>query len=84
MVEILIYSTLFYLVTGTFCGVVVSFFGIKHLDPAAKNGTIGFKLLIIPGLSVFWPFFMYRWMKGISEPPVESNSHRDHTQGVNL
>ncbi len=49
---------------------------IKKLDPAADGGTIGFRLLIIPGMAVFWSLFLKRLLGGVSQPPVETNSHR--------
>ena len=80
MVLILFFGVFFYLTIGLIAAVIISFSSIKKLDPAAKEGTIGFKLLIIPGLCVFWPLFVLRLRKGLQEPPLESNSHRNATK----
>ena len=54
---------------------------IKKLDPIAEGGTIGFRLLIIPGMTVFWPLFLKRLLGGVSRPPVETNPHRRAAAG---
>lgn len=51
-------------------------FGVQRLDSEAQGSGIGFRLLITPGVAAFWPLFLYRWARGIVEPPVEKNPHR--------
>ena len=51
-------------------------FGVQRLDSEAHGSGIGFRLLILPGVAAFWPLFLYRWTRGIVEPPVEKNPHR--------
>lgn len=31
-----------------------------HLDPAAANGTWGFRLLLLPGATLLWPYLVVR------------------------
>lgn len=50
--------------------------GVGKIDPTAKEGTIGFRLLIIPGAIAFWPLLAKRWWQGMTEPPEENNPHR--------
>lgn len=50
--------------------------GVQFLDSEAQESGIGFRLLIFPGVSAFWPMFLYRWRRRITEPPVETNPHR--------
>jgi hypothetical protein len=50
--------------------------GVKRIDPHAKHGSWGFRLLIIPGTMAIWPLLLLRWLKGISEPPEEVTAHR--------
>jgi len=50
--------------------------GAGKIDPTAKAGTLGFRLLIIPGAMAFWPLLAKRWWQGATEPPEEKNSHR--------
>ena len=51
-------------------------FGVQQVDNEAQGSGIGFRLLILPGVTAFWPMFLYRWARGISMPPVERNPHR--------
>ena len=50
--------------------------GVQRLDSEAQGSGIGFRLLIFPGVAAFWPMFLRRWARGITEPPVEENPHR--------
>jgi len=50
--------------------------GVDRIDPSAKEGTWGFRLAVLPGVTALWPLFARRWRGGRSEPPVESNAHR--------
>ena len=64
-----------YLAVGLLFGIVFAFAGAKKIDPSAAAGSWGFKLLIIPGCSVFWPYLLMRWLKK-SPPPEECSAHR--------
>jgi hypothetical protein len=50
--------------------------GVSRIDHDAKGTGIVFRLLIIPGVIAFWPMLLSRWMRGVSEPPVERTPHR--------
>ena len=50
--------------------------GAGKVDPSAREGTWGFRILILPGAVAFWPLLLKRWMGGLALPPVESNPHR--------
>lgn len=52
-------------------------FGAQRVDTEARGSGLGFRLLILPGVVAFWPLFLYRWTRGVVEPPVEKNPHRD-------
>jgi len=51
--------------------------GAGRLDHVARQGTIGFRLLIIPGVTALWPLLAWRWYRGQTAPPLEHNAHRD-------
>jgi hypothetical protein len=51
--------------------------GVNRIDPHAKPGTWGFRLLILPGAVFLWPLLLRRWVSGTHEPPTERNAHRD-------
>ena len=46
------------------------------LDPAARHGTVGFRLLIVPGVMALWPLLLVRLVGGGQAPPDEWNAHR--------
>jgi len=50
--------------------------GMAKVDAEAKGSGIIFRLLIIPGVAAFWPMLLGRWLRGVSEPPLERNPHR--------
>ena len=66
-----------YLLIGLAVGIPFVIKGAARIDPTAGEGaTWGFKLLILPGVCVFWPVLLRRWRAGMSEPPEECSPHR--------
>jgi hypothetical protein len=51
--------------------------GVQRLDSEAKGSGIAFRLLILPGVAALWPMFLYRWTRGMTEPPLEKNPHTE-------
>jgi len=49
--------------------------GVNRIDPDAREGTWGFRLLMIPGTVTFWPLLLRRWWTG-APPPDERSPHR--------
>ena len=49
--------------------------GLAHIDAAAAAGSIGFRLLILPGVMLFWPLLAGRWLRGVRMPPDECSAH---------
>lgn len=48
------------------CGVIFSFFfiafGLKAIDPDGTQGSsVGFKIIILPGVIVFWSLLLKKW-----------------------
>jgi len=37
--------------------------GAARFDPVAGRGSLGFRLLIIPGAALLWPYLVIRWAK---------------------
>lgn len=64
-----------YLAIGFLVAVPFAWKGATKIDPAAADGTWGFKLLVIPGAMVFWPLLLHRWLKAVPQPE-ECSAHR--------
>ncbi|MGD9789159.1 MAG: hypothetical protein AB7Q00_07240 [Phycisphaerales bacterium] len=47
-----------YLAIGALLAIPLAFRGINSVDPAAANGSLPFRLLIIPGLIALWPLML--------------------------
>jgi uncharacterized membrane protein YdfJ with MMPL/SSD domain len=72
----IVYTLAVYASLGLVFAVPFVSLGVQRLDSEAQGSGIGFRLLILPGVAAFWPMFLYRWARGIVEPPIEKNPHR--------
>jgi hypothetical protein len=79
LLQIILAASGFYAVFGVVFALAFVTVGVKSVDLGAKNGSWGFRLLILPGVAAFWPVLLYRWKSGRHEPPVEQNAHRQYT-----
>ena len=50
--------------------------GVNRLDPSAREGTLGFRIAILPAAAAFWPLLLRRWLCGDTAQPEERNAHR--------
>lgn len=66
---------------GVYAGTGIAFalafvtVGVGRIDPIARRGTFGFRVLIAPGAAALWPLLLVRWARGATAP-VERNAHR--------
>ena len=63
MVEIILIVVGIYLLLGVLFVVPFLVKGLTKVDEGAHGGTIGFKIIIIPGVIVFWPVLLIKWIK---------------------
>ena len=63
MVEILLIIAAIYLLGGILFVIPFLMIGLEKIDEGAHGSTIGFKIIIIPGVIVFWPVLLSKWMK---------------------
>jgi hypothetical protein len=53
------------------CGFVFAVFfisiGIYKVDEGAHGGSIGFRIIIIPGTTVFWPVLLKKWISATKQ-----------------
>lgn len=76
MVEVFVYALTAYAGFGLLFALAFVFSGVQRLDSEAQGSGVGFRLLILPGVAAFWPMFLRRWLRGVTEPPAEKNPHR--------
>ena len=75
-IEVLVFASTLYGIIGVLFTIVFLIFGIEESDPNAKGTSIPFKLMLVPGIIIFWPLFAIRWIIGVRRPPLERNAHR--------
>jgi hypothetical protein len=51
-----------YAASGLVFGLFFVLRGVSDLDPVARGGTIGFRMLILPGAAALWPWLLLRWI----------------------
>lgn len=65
-----------YLVLGLFFAVAFQLRGLGRVDPSAKDGSWGFRVLVTPGVVALWPLLWRRWARAADGLPEETNAHR--------
>ena len=75
LVEFLIKAVQVYFAAGLIFAVLFSLFGVQRTDPGAQGIAPFFRLIIIPGVSIFWPLFALRLARG-KQHPIEQTAHR--------
>ncbi len=75
VIQILLGVLGLYLILGLVFAVVFVMRGVQKIDPAAVEGSWGFRLAILPGCVVFWPYLWKRWRRR-TLPPSEWSRHR--------
>jgi hypothetical protein len=71
LVTIIFTVILIYLVCGLIFALAFVTRGAGKIDEGAKDSTIGFKIIIIPGTMVFWPILLNKWLR------AKKNMHHD-------
>jgi len=57
------YIILFYLLIGIIFSIFFYLKGINKVDEVAIGSTLGFKLVVFPGIVVFWPVLLSKWIQ---------------------
>lgn len=75
-VHVFVWALTLYLGAGLLFAIPFALFGVQRIDSQAHAASAGFRLIIVPGTAALWPLLLYRWARGINDPPVEQNAHR--------
>lgn len=80
--DILVITVGIYAAFGASFGVWFVLRGVGRVDPVAREGSRGFRVLILPGVAALWPLLVWRLARGVETPPDERNPHRDRATRV--
>jgi hypothetical protein len=74
--ELVVMTMELHLVVGAVFAAVFLGKWVGILDPAARQGTVGFRLLVFPGVAMLWPLFVLRLAQRGTVPAEEWTAHR--------
>jgi hypothetical protein len=74
--QLLVMAIALYLASGAVFALAFLWRWVGRLDPLAAAGTLGFRVLVFPGVTVFWPLFATRLVRHVPGPPEEWTAHR--------
>lgn len=63
----LFWVILIYLAVGLIFAVAFIIKGLKMVDEGAHGSGWGFRLIIIPGIVVFWPLLLRKWIAAVKK-----------------
>jgi hypothetical protein len=52
-----------YLGAGLAFAVAFVLFGVARIDPTSRGAPVGFRLIILPGVTLLWPLLAWRWVR---------------------
>jgi hypothetical protein len=64
--ELFVTALTVYGVAGIAVAVAFVIFGIHRVDPVAEHSSIGFRLIVMPGVTALWPLLLTRWLGAVS------------------
>jgi hypothetical protein len=50
-----------YVAAGALFAAAFLTWGVSRIDPVARQGTPGFRLIILPGVVALWPILLVKW-----------------------
>lgn len=75
LVYIILAIVAIYLFAGLVFAIPFVIKGVAKIDEGAHGSTWGFRIIIIPGVIVFWPWLLKKWLKSPNrrDVPTEHN-----------
>ncbi len=80
MVQLVLIIVLIYLMLGVLFVIPFLLKGLTKVDEGAHGGTIGFKIIIVPGVIVFWPVLLKKWMRNLEHRDTKSRRNTEKAQ----
>lgn len=63
VLEIILWMITLYLACGLAFAIPFVLRGVEKIDEGARGSKWGFKLIIIPATTVFWPLLLRKWIR---------------------
>jgi len=79
IVEPVLIIILIYLLLGVLFVIPFLMKGLTRVDESAHRATIGFKIIIIPGVIVFWPVLLSKWVKNFKHGDTKAQRITEKT-----
>jgi len=79
IIEIILIVVGIYLLLGVLFVIPFLLKGLTKVDEGTHGSTIGFKIIIIPGVIVFWPVLLSKWMKNRNHRDTKSQRNTGKT-----
>ncbi|MFT7463409.1 MAG: hypothetical protein ACI9EF_001753 [Pseudohongiellaceae bacterium] len=80
LAEVIVFAVTSWAAVGLVVAIPFVLKGAQRIDPAARSGTWGFRLAILPGSAALWPLVLRRWLGARQAPaqqlPEERSAHR--------
>ena len=67
MVEAILIIAVVYLLLGVLFVIPFLMKGLTKVDKGALGSTVGFKIIIVPGVIVLWPLMLRKWLAASRE-----------------
>ena len=68
-IEIILWLVAAYLVCGFVFAIPFVVKGINAVDEGAHGSSTGFRIIIIPGVIIFWPLLLKKWLNAKNKQP---------------
>jgi hypothetical protein len=64
MSEVIVNIATGYAAIGLTFAILFVTIGIHRVDDQARGSSIGFRLIVLPGVAALWPLLLMRWLRG--------------------
>ena len=64
MSEVIVNIATGYVAIGLMFAILFVTIGIHRVDEQARGSSIGFRLIVVPGVATLWPLLLMRWVRG--------------------
>lgn len=63
MIVTFVFALLVYLIVGACLAPLIATRGLRRIDPLTESSTLGFRLLVLPGVVLLWPVLVLKWSR---------------------